>query len=110
MELLFRKYLWAVNVGVLLAAAYPTAKTVNVLIESSISPAPDMNAAASASSLPRGEILQKATLNADLLAQLTGMPKPVPKDDPKSAAGAADAATFDPNAAPVKSSLRAKHV
>jgi len=107
MELLFRKYLWAVNIAVLLAAAYPTAKTVNVLIESSLSPAPDMNASGVSINRPRSDPQQKAILNADLLAQLTGMPKPVPKDDPK-VANANEPPPFDPNAPPVKSSLRAK--
>ncbi len=109
MELLFRKYFWAVNLAVLLAAAYPTAKTVNAFVEAAIAPAPDVNRVNVNTSRSRADAIQKTLLDVDTLAKLTGMPKPVPKEAEEEAK-AAEAAPYDPNASCVKSPLRLKLV
>jgi general secretion pathway protein C len=108
MELLFRKYFWAINLAVLVAAAYPSAKIVNAFVEGAIYPVPDINGLANNSTRPRADV-QKSSLDADALARLTGMPKPPPPMEVEAAAAkAAEVASCDPNAQPVKSALRAK--
>lgn len=106
MELFFRKYFWAVNVVVLLLAAFLAAKTVNAFIESALTPPPDVSAMAAAAARPQVESAQKASVSIDVLSRVTGIPKP----EPKPVANPAEPAPMDPNAPPVKSGLRVRLV
>jgi general secretion pathway protein C len=97
MELVFRKYFWAVNLCFVTLAALLAAKTVNLFLEAAISPAP----AAPSARLPARSAAPESRTTLDLarLAQLTGLPLPVAtEDEPKP----------DMSAEPVRTSLRVK--
>ncbi|MCE9666702.1 general secretion pathway protein GspC [Myxococcus stipitatus] len=103
MELFFRKYFWTVNLLFILLVALLAAKTVNLFVESSISPVPTAGTAARVPSTPRHE--QAAALpDMNELSRVTGIKIP----EPEVAVKEPTTPTVDPNAAPVKSGLRVK--
>lgn len=103
MELFFRKYFWTVNLVFIALVAWLVARTVNLFIESSIAPSPSTGAATRAPHKAR-QAETVATLDIDRLSRLTGIQipaEPVAVREPETP-------EVDPNAPPVKSSLRVK--
>ena len=100
MELVFRKYFWAVNLLFLLLVAWIAARTVNLFAETALSPLPTVSSRHEVHTEAR---LSTAGLNPTRVAELLGLPVPKP---PTPAEQTAE--RFDPNAAPVKTSLRVK--
>lgn len=104
MELFFRKYFWTVNLLFVLLVALLAARTVNLFVESAISPVPTSGAATRAPAQSRRTETALATLDMARLSRLTGVK--VPELEPEVAEPTAP--TVDPNAPPVKSGLRVK--
>ncbi len=102
MELLFRKYFWAVNLAFLAIAGILAARTVNTFVAAQLVPPAKVQApdAGRASSAPRVGL---ASIHLERTAAVFGIE--LPKEEPAEVANVTPA--FDPNAAPVKSSLRA---
>ena len=99
MELVIRKYFWAVNLCFVALAALLAAKTVNLFLEAAIAPA----AAAPAARVAARPATPEARTSLDLnrLSTYTGIPLPPPdlsSDEP----------TPDLSSDPVKTSLRLK--
>ena len=99
MELVIRKYFWAVNLCFVALAALLAAKTVNLFIEAAIAPAP---------SAPTGHASARSTatdppaaLDLARLAQITNLPLPKPEEE-------GDQAKPDMSAEPVRTTLRVK--
>jgi len=102
MELFFRKYFWTVNLVFILLVALLAARTVNLFIESALTPLPmGAGTAAPQKAQPR-EML--AALDIQRLSSLTGVS--IPQPEPMVAEPSVP--VVDPNAAPVKSGLRVK--
>ncbi|NOJ80355.1 general secretion pathway protein GspC [Myxococcus xanthus] len=106
MELFFRKYFWTVNLVFILLVGLLAASTVNLFVESAISPVPTGGSSARAPSQPRRTETAMAMLDLDRLSRLTGIKLPEPEPEVQEPGGAS--AEVDPNAAPVKSGLRVK--
>lgn len=103
MELFFKKYFWTVNLVFIALVALLVARTVNLFFESAIAPSPATGAASRAPHKAR-QAETVATLDMERLSRLTGIQipaEPVAVREP-------EAPTFDPDAAPTKSSLRVK--
>ncbi len=101
MELFFRKYFWTVNLVFILLVALLAAKTVNLFVESALTPLPSGEVAARQKARPTETL---AALDIRRMSELTGVEIPAPPavvNEPPELA-------VDPNAAPVKSSLRVK--
>ncbi len=107
MELLFRKYFWAVNLAFLALAAFLVARTANTFVAAAIGPAPTASAAPAADrdpvSLPK--LVGTAALNPEATARLFGITLPEP--EPAAPEGEAISAEELANQSPVRSSLRA---
>ncbi|QRK04653.1 general secretion pathway protein GspC [Archangium violaceum] len=101
MELFFRKYFWTVNLVFILLVALLAARTVNLFVESALTPMPSGEVSARQKAKP---VEALASLDLKRLSDLTGITLPEP--DPVVAEPTAP--VVDPNAAPVKSSLRVK--
>ena len=78
MELVIRKYFWAVNLCFVALVALVAAKTVNLFFEAAIAPAPSAPTARGS-----GRAAQEAPATLDLakLAQITNLPLPSPRPD-----------------------------
>lgn len=100
MELVIRKYFWAVNLCFVALAALLAAKTVNLFLEAAIAPAPSAPTARSVGRTVTREL--PAALDLVKLSQLTNLPLPSPE------AEAAEQAKPDMSAEPVRTSLRVK--
>ena len=106
MELVFRKYFWAVNLLFLLLAAFLVARTLNVFTETALvgppdfSPAPGASASRSMFSLP-------ARLSAETFSRVTGIPLPK-EEEPDVKEMVAGAQQDDLSARPIHTSLRAR--
>ncbi|HSP79715.1 MAG TPA: type II secretion system protein GspC [Myxococcaceae bacterium] len=101
MELLFRKYLWTVNLLFILLVALIVARTVNLFIESSLLSLPSSQV----SEAPRTQpTWQFASLDVRRLSAITGLALPEPEPDVVEPSQP----QVDPNDAPVRSSLRAR--
>lgn len=103
MELFFRKYFWTVNLLFILLVALLAARTVNLFVESAISPVPS-GSAARAPTQPRHAETALASLDMNRLSRLTGIKIP----EPEVAVKEPETPQVDPNAPPVKSGLRVK--
>jgi general secretion pathway protein C len=102
MELLFRKYFWTVNLAFLALAGLLAARTVNTFVAAQLMPPVKVQSdAGTARRLPRVGL---AAIDLERTAAVFGIE--LPKEEPDEVAGASEPA-FDPNAEPVKSSLRA---
>jgi general secretion pathway protein C len=101
MELFFRKYFWTVNLVFILLVALLAARTVNLFVESALTPMPSGEVSARQKAKPMETL---ASLDLKRLSDLTGVA--VPEPDPVVAEPTAPA--LDPNAAPGKSGLRVK--
>lgn len=102
MELLFRKYFWAVHLLFLLLVTFLIARMGNAFVESAIAPAPSSGAAhAAVHSTPT---VVSRPLDLAKLANLVGLPLPAPEPSVKEPS----TPVVDLNAAPVKSSLRVR--
>jgi len=99
MELVIRKYFWAVNLCFVALVALLAAKTVNLFLEAAIAPAPSAPAARGGERTAAADV--PATLDLPKLAQLTNLPLPVP--EPQE-----DSAHPDMSSEPVRTSLRVK--
>src|SRR5215813_4386559 len=99
MELVIRKYFWAVNLCFVALAALVAAKTVNLFFEAAIAPAAAAPAARVAARPAAAEAL--ARLDLTRLSRYTGLPLPPPETDDAEPAP-------DLNAEPVRTSLRVK--
>jgi general secretion pathway protein C len=97
MELIIRKYFWAVNLCFVALAALLAAKTVNLFLEAAIAPAAAAPAARVASRPATTEAL--ASLDLNRLSTYTGIPLPPPDTS-------GDEPTPDLGSDPVKTSLR----
>lgn len=102
MERVFRKYFWAVNLLFILLVALIAARTVNLFTEAALTQVPTTAPASARAHVAPVE--RPAGLNLEKLANLTGLP--LPKPEVAETAGAATA--YDPNAPPVKTSLRVR--
>lgn len=98
MELVIRKYFWAVNLCFVALVALLAAKTVNLFFEAAIAPAP---AAPAREPTRVAQPQVPATLDLPKLAQLTGLPLPVPEAEEEEQKP-------DMNGEPVRTSLRVK--
>ena len=99
MELVIRKYFWAVNLCFVALAALLAAKTVNLFLEAAIAPAAAAPASRVATRPTTSEVL--ASLDLVRLSQYTGIPLPAPEtsgDDPVP----------DMSSDPVRTSLRVR--
>ncbi|WNG25076.1 general secretion pathway protein GspC [Cystobacter fuscus] len=101
MELLFRKYFWTVNLVFILLVALLAAKTVNLFVESALTPLPSGEVAARQKARPTETL---ASLDIRRMSELTGVKIP----EPPAVVAEPTPLEVDPNAAPVKSSLRVK--
>ena len=99
MELVIRKYFWAVNLCFVALVALLAAKTVNLFFEAAIAPAPSAATARTGGRPVSAEV--PATLDVAKLAQLTGLPLPAPEAE-------SEEAKPDMSAEPVRTSLRVK--
>ncbi|HMK74498.1 MAG TPA: type II secretion system protein GspC, partial [Myxococcaceae bacterium] len=99
MELLLRKYFWAVQLTCIALAALLAAKIVNLFIEAALSPAP-APPAASLTPRPAAAAEAPAALDPERLARLTGLTLPV---EPVG-----DDAKPDLNSDPVRTSMRVR--
>jgi general secretion pathway protein C len=104
METFFRKYFWTVNLVFILLVALLAARTVNLFVESAISPVPSTGSATRAQSQPRRVETALAFLDMNRLSKLTGVKVP----EPEVAVREPEVPQVDPNAPPVKSGLRVK--
>ncbi|NNB87893.1 general secretion pathway protein GspC [Corallococcus exiguus] len=105
MELFFRKYFWSVNLLFILLVALLAARTVNLFVESSISPAPASEAPARVAQRTHAADSGLATIDAERLSRLTGVKLPAEEVAVKEPTTRPD---FDANAPPAKSGLRVK--
>lgn len=102
MELFFRKYFWTVHLGFILVVALLFARTTNFFVESVLLPVPSAQvAAAPQASRP---FVPPPQLEAARLAALTGLKLP----EPEPAVVEPTQPEADPNAPPVKTSLRVR--
>ncbi|HEY3586215.1 MAG TPA: type II secretion system protein GspC, partial [Myxococcaceae bacterium] len=99
MELVIRKYFWAVNLCFVALVALLAAKTVNLFFEAAIAPAPSAQTAREPARVAQQQA--PATLDLAKLAQLTGLPLPVPEAEE-------DEQKPNMNGDPVRTSLRVK--
>ncbi|HZJ52760.1 MAG TPA: type II secretion system protein GspC [Myxococcaceae bacterium] len=99
MELVIRKYFWAVNLCFVALVALLAAKTVNLFFEAAIAPAPSASAGRSTTRVAQTEA--PAALDVAKLAQLTNLPLPSPETEE-------DSPRPDMSAEPVRTSLRLK--
>jgi general secretion pathway protein C len=99
MELVIRKYFWAVNLCFVALAALLAAKTVNLFFEAAIAPAPSAPTGRGTTRVAQSEA--PAALDLPKLAQLTGLPLPVPESD-------VEEQRPDMSSEPVRTSLRVK--
>jgi general secretion pathway protein C len=109
MELIFRKYFWAVNFTFLFCAALLAARTANLFVEYALSPSPS-SGAPKVQARSHTAIEQAIRVDLDRLAKLAGLAPPPPEPDvhEPGAALAGLAAGADPNADAVKSGMRVK--
>ncbi|HZH77976.1 MAG TPA: type II secretion system protein GspC [Archangium sp.] len=101
MELFFRKYFWTVNLVFILLVALLAARTVNLFVESALTPVPTGSVSAPQKAKTH-EVL--ASLDLKRLSELTGVAVP----EPEVAVAEPTSPVVDPNAAPVKSGMRVK--
>lgn len=99
MELVIRKYFWAVNLCFVALVALLAAKTVNLFFEAAIAPAPSAPTGRGTTRAAQADV--PATLDLAKLAQLTNLPLPVPETEQ-------DVQKPDMSAEPVRTSLRLK--
>lgn len=99
MELLFRKYFWAIQLCCIALGALLAAKIVNLFVEAAIAPQPGRTAAALPSRVAT-PVYVSPVLDLERLARLTGLVLP--------AQPAASEAKPDLNAEPVRTSMRVK--
>ena len=99
MELVIRKYFWAVNLCFVALVALLAAKTVNLFFEAAIGPAP--SAPTGRGTTRAAQVDLPAPLDLAKLAQLTNLPLPVPETEQ-------DVQKPDMSAEPVRTSLRLK--
>jgi general secretion pathway protein C len=98
MELVFRRYFWAIQLACIATAALLAAKIVNLFVEAAIAPA--ASRATMVQSRPAGPVESVAVLDIERLARVTGITLPV---EPT-----VDASKPDLNAEPVRTSMRVK--
>lgn len=103
MELFFRKYFWTVNLVFILLVALLAARTVNLFVESALTPLPSGEVATRQKNKPTEAL---AALDLKRLSDITGVKPPEP--EPVVAEPSQTTPEVDPNAAPVKSGLRVK--
>jgi general secretion pathway protein C len=99
MELLFRKYFWAIQLGCIAMGALLAAKIVNLFVEAAIAPEPGRTTTALPSRVV-APVYIPAVLDLERLARLTGLVLP--------AQPAASESKPDLNAEPVRTSMRVK--
>jgi len=99
MELVIRKYFWAVHLCFVALVALLAAKTVNLFFEAAIAPAPSAPTGRGTTRVAQSEA--PAALDLPKLAQLTGLPLPVPESD-------VEEQRPDMSSEPVRTSLRVK--
>ena len=99
MELVIRKYFWAVNLCFVALVALLAAKTVNLFFEAAIAPAPAAPTGRGTTRVAQGDA--PAVLDLPKLAQLTNLPLPVAEAED-------DVQKPDMSAEPVRTSLRLK--
>lgn len=99
MELVIRKYFWAVNLCFVALVALVAAKTVNLFFEAAIAPALSAPTGRGATRVAQAEA--PAALDLSRLAQLTNLPLPKPETDEETPKP-------DMSAEPVRTSLRLK--
>jgi general secretion pathway protein C len=99
MELVIRKYFWAVNLCFVALVALLAAKTVNLFFEAAIAPAPSAPTGRGSTRAAQAEA--PAALDLAKLAQLTNLPLPVAEAE-------VEEQKADMSAEPVRTSLRLK--
>ncbi|MBI3185231.1 MAG: general secretion pathway protein GspC [Myxococcales bacterium] len=103
MEVLFRKYFWAVHLVFLFAVMFIVARTANIFVEQAVSPLASGQGPRSAAVRPK-PAEPPAQLSIERLSKLTGLPLPVKEPDVVEPAEP----TVDLNSPPVRSGLRVK--
>ncbi len=103
MELFFKKYFWVVHLVFIFAVAFLVARTLNLFVESAIAPLPSGQLARAARTVVPS-LANVSPLSLERFAKLTGLKLPEPEPTVKEPRLAA----VDPNAEPVKSSLRVR--
>lgn len=101
-ELLFKRHFWLVHLLFIFLVALLVARTGNAFVEAALTPLP--GASSRKGPVKAEKVEPVASLNADRVAKLTGLPVPKPEPEvtePKEP-------VVDLNAAPVKSGLRVK--
>jgi len=106
LDLFFKKYAWTANLVLIFAAAWLSARTVNIVVGAAIRPRPtvDLTAQAASRPLPPPQQLEPNRLYA-LIGQ---KPPPPPAPAAENAPVQVQQNCFDRNATPVKSGLRAQ--
>jgi general secretion pathway protein C len=99
MELVIRKYFWAVNLCFVALVALLAAKTVNLFFEAAIAPAPSAPTGRGSTRVAQAEA--PAALDLAKLAQLTNLPLPVAEAE-------VEEQKPDMSSEPVRTSLRLK--
>lgn len=102
MELLFRKYFWTVNLAFLAVAGFLSARTVNTFVAAKLAPPVAMKASGATTGAPAPRMDGLASLDLERTARAFGIELPKEKAPEEIAQP-----VYDPNADPVKSSLRA---
>ncbi len=80
MELFFRKYFWVVNLAFLLAAAYLSARTVNVFVGAALAPGADLAQGPATQTVSLTAAIQKVSLAAEAVSKVTGIELPKPEE------------------------------
>lgn len=102
MELLFRKYFWTFNLAFLALAGFLAARSVNTFLASKLEPQIDVEAMAPARSEAKPRASGPVALSVEATAGIFGVTLPPPPGE----SNAPETPAYDPNAPPVKSSLR----
>jgi general secretion pathway protein C len=102
MELLFRKYFWTLNLAFLALAGFLAARTANTFLASKLEPGLDVDAMVPAHAEAAPRTTGPTALPLEATAAVFGVTLPPPPE----AIAQPTAPVYDPNAPPVKSSLR----
>ncbi len=102
MELYFRKYFWTVNLVFIALVALIVARTANLFVETKLAPVPQASAPTS-QARPK-PAAPTARLDMERLANLTGLPLPIPEPPVTEPT----MPVVDLSADPVKSGMRVK--
>jgi len=106
LDLFFKKYAWTANLVLIFAAAWLSARTVNIVVGAAIRPRPTVDLTAQAASRP---LPLPPQLEPNRLYALIGQkPPPPPAPAAQTTPAQVQQNCFDRNATPVRSGMRAQ--